>query len=146
RLLTGLDFAVRGDRADLQCVIAWLGVPLVDPLAPRVGARDVGQAGRLPRTVVDADLYALDAAVLCPGHAGDGDRACGDVVAGSRDVDPRGDFHRAPLSPAAGRPVRLERVEPAHLEVDHPLGGADVAVQARHDHPHREPVLEGQRL
>ncbi len=46
-------------------------------------------------------------------------------------------------APAAVGPVGARPVEPGDLELDHPFGRRDVAVEAGHHHPHREAVLLG---
>ena len=53
---------------------------------------------------------------------------------------------RALRRPAARHPVRVEVVEAGELELGHPLGGRDVAVEAGHHHADREAVLDRQRL
>ena len=67
------------------------------------------------------------------------------VRARPRHVDPRRDLHRALLAPAPLGPVRRDLVEARDLHVDHPLARRDVAVEPRHDRPHREAVLDRQR-
>ena len=65
------------------------------------------------------------------------------VGAVARHLDPGLGLHRPLRGPAALGPVRVEVVEPRHLEVDQPLGRRHEAVETRHDHPHREAVLDG---
>ena len=72
--------------------------------------------------------------------------ADGQLRARLRGVDARRDDDRRLLHPALGDPVRVERGERRRLDVDDPLAGRHVPVQARHDHPHREAVLDRQRL
>ena len=131
--------------------MVWLpggGVPLVDPLAPGVD--------RWPRrrarawchvAVVDADLDPLDAAVLGPGDAGDGDRAGAELGERRRRVDARHRLDRRLGGPAALDPVRRRSASKvvSSRSTSH-LRGRHVAVEAGHDHPHREAVLERQRL
>ena len=57
-------------------------------------------SARLHVAAVDLHLDAVDAGVLVPGHAAERDRAGRDVVAGARDVDPRGDLDRPLGGPA----------------------------------------------
>ena len=66
-------------------------------------------------------------------------------VAPRRHVDPGGDLDRAAGRPAERGPVALVGGEGGHLELGHPLGRRDVAVQAGDDHPYREAVLDRQR-
>ncbi len=101
----------------------------------RVGRRE---PGLLPCAVVDADLDRVDAAVLRPGDAADGDRSGGDRGQRPRRVDARHRLDRRLARPAALDPVRVEGVERRQLELDQPLGGRHVAVQAGHEHPDRD--------
>ena len=61
-------------------------------------------------------------------------------------VDPRLGLDRRLRGPAARHPVGVEVGEPGQLDLGDPLAGGHVAVQAGHHHPHREAVLDRQRL
>ena len=61
-------------------------------------------------------------------------------------VDPRGHLDRPVLGPAALGPVGREPVEAGDLEVHDPLARRDVPVEPGHDRPHREAVVDRQRL
>ena len=143
----GLGLAVLVGGPDGELVGARGGlVPCPGPLAPGVDAVLVGQVDVLPGLVVDPDLDALDAGVLRPRDAADADLVARERLERLRDVDARGELDRRLGRVAAGRPVRLEVGEPGDLDVDQPLGGRDVAVQAGDDHADGEAVLERQRL
>ena len=72
------------------------------------------EAGLLPGAAVHLDLDPLDAAVLRPGHTGDGDPARREPRTVARHVDPRLGLDRRPLAPspaASSRPsARSNRV------------------------------------
>ena len=90
---------------------------------------------------------AADPAVHRPGDATDLVRPGLDVTVATRTVDPRHRLDRAlPLAQPLGTQYRVERVPHGGLDLGDPLGGRHVAVQARHDHPHRVAVLGTQRL
>src|SRR3954454_14177008 len=107
RSLFRLGLAGRVRRADFERVRARTGVPLVDPLPPGIHGIDLRQPGLAPGAAIDADLDALDAAVLRPGDAGDGDLAGVDAGEGLRCIDPRHRLDRRLLGPAALDPVRV---------------------------------------
>jgi membrane protein DedA with SNARE-associated domain len=111
------------------------------PHPPRVAADLGGQLGVGPRAAVHAHLDPGDAPRLRPRHARDDDATRGHRAGAGRGVDPRHRLDRAPLAPAAVAPVGPVRGERGDLQVGHPLRRRHVAVQARHDHAHRETVL-----
>ena len=61
-------------------------------------------------------------------------------------VDPRLRLDGRFLGPPPLDPVGVVGVERRELEVDEPLHRGDVAVEPGHEHPHGEPVLQGQGL
>ena len=69
-----------------------------------------------------------------PGHARDHDVAGRHGGPGPGPVDAGLGLDRA-AAPTAGDPVRVEVGEAGELQLRQPLGGGDVAVQARHHHP-----------
>src|SRR6185312_7252782 len=89
----------------------------------------------LPVRAVDAHLDRLDATVLRPRHAAEGDRTLADDFAAAWYVDTGLGLDRPSRRPAPPRPVRLGLVEARHFEVDDPFGGRHVPVQPRHDEP-----------
>ena len=139
---------VLAGRAHPHRVVARLERQRRRPLHPRVDVRHRRQRAGLPGPAVDGDLDALDAGVLLPRDAR---RRRPDASPGTSDPD-RGtsireaDLDRSLLGPALARPVGLDLVEAGHLEVDDPLARRDVAVEAGHHRPHREAVLDRQRL
>ena len=141
-----LGAARRIRRPHLNLVRAGGRRPAVDPLAPGVGGDRVGEARVNPGAVVHSHLHRLHADVLFPGHPRDGDGACGDCRPGKRGVDAGGELDRALRIPAPRGPVALVFGELGHLELDHPFGRRDVAVETGHDHPHREAVFERQHF
>src|SRR3712207_9434641 len=67
----GLSFAV--GSADLEGVLAWFRVPIVDVLPPGICGELSRQVGFVPGlAAVGGDLDALDAAVGRPGDTADG--------------------------------------------------------------------------
>ncbi len=99
----------------------------------------------LPRAVVDAHLDPTDPAGLRPRDATDRRHTVGrstqrpEPVDG---VDPAHQLDRCPVCVPARHPVLLEVLEGGQLDLGQPLGGGDVAVQARHDQPDGEPVFQ----
>src|SRR5918912_750440 len=81
---------------------------------------------------VGRDLNALDAAVWSPRDAADRDSAGGELFAVLDGIDTGLGFYRAFLGPGALDPVRIE-VPVGELYLGDPLGGRDVAVEARDD-------------
>ena len=128
------------------CPLAWR--PIRGPTGARCRSCRWPPTGRpRPWPAVDADLDAIDAAVLGPGDAGDGDLAGGRPArtawgCRSAAIVLIGAF----LRPAALDPVRVKGVERGQLQLDQPLGGRDVAVQAGHDQPDGVAVDGRQRL
>ena len=127
-------------------VLAGVGVPRVEPLAPVVVV-DVGPSSAScqgPPSMRTSTF--VDARVLGPGDAADDDlagRAVGERLGG---VDAARDLDRGVGRPVALGPVGLLVVVGRQRDPGDPLGGADEAVEAGHDHPGREAVLAGQRL
>ena len=106
-----LDDSVAIGRPDLESMAAGRGLPVERPLAPGVDGVDGGEAGRLPRAVVDADLDRVDAAVLGPGDAADDRPAGRDRRQRLGRVDARHRLDRRFRRPAALDPVRVVGVE-----------------------------------
>ena len=128
-------------------VLARRGRPRQRPLPPGVAGDRARRASPPPTArrppaprpwlMPRCCAHATPATVTVPG------RPLGAVARG---VDPRLGLDRPLRRPAARHPVGVEVGEPGQLDLGDPLAGGHVAVQAGHDHPHREAVLHRQRL
>ena len=129
--LFDLQLTVPIGGAHAQPMVAAAGLPADEPLDPgRLGDRR-RELGRLPRVVIHLQLDLADAAIRRPGDARDCDGAGLQVGADGRDVDARGGLDRSQLRPSERHPVGIEAIQRRQLDVCQPLGGRDVAVQAR---------------
>ena len=115
----------------------WRQVSALCSAASRAGRQGPPSARTSTRRIPRCWAHATPATATCPaGQAGQRPRG----------VDAGHGLDRRLAGPAAPDPVGVEVAEAGQLQVDQPLGGRHVAVQARDQHPHREPVGERQRL
>ena len=134
-LLLGLQVAVGVGRPHPEPVGARRGLPSRWPTAARRRWWARRPGGPPARRLVDLDLDLGDAAVLGPGHAGDRRPARPQAASRLAGVSMRRHgLDRALDGPAPPDPVGVEGVEGRQLQLGHPLGRRDVAVQPGHDH------------
>src|SRR5215211_5220737 len=138
----GLAVAVSG--ANLDGVITWGGIPIVDVLPPGIFGELFRELGGVPGLSAGGrDLDLLDTAVWGPGDTAYGVLASGEVVASADGIDTGLGLDRALLRPCTLDPVRVE-VPVREFYLGEPLGGRDVPVEARDDEPDGVPVLYGE--
>ena len=135
--------AGRVGGADFQRVAAGGGLPVQVPLAPGVRIGRGGQPGLPPGAAVHPDLDGGDATcwaqaipAIVTGPAASRAKGLGTSM---RDA-----VLTAPCWPSHAGPVGVVRRRTGELDVGHPLGGRDVAVEAGNDHAGREAVHQGQ--
>src|SRR3954447_17108110 len=139
-----ITLAVCGSHQDVRSRPACL--EREDPAHPgEIGVDRWLQGGIGPgRTVVEADLHSIDAAIPGCGHPGCDRRPGRDLLALRRKVDATPDLVWGGITPTACLPVALVVIGDGFDVLD-PL---DVfhAVDRRHDQTRRETVIRRQRL
>src|SRR5215208_60887 len=138
-----LDLPIAVGGADFYSIVAGPRLPVVDVLAPGINVELSGELRVVPGLAfVGGDLDAINAAMGSPGDTADRNGTGREVTPILHGIDTGLGHNRALLRPGSLDPVGIE-VPVGEFYFGEPLGGRDVAIEARDDETDWIAVFEG---